>query len=152
MEGLNLPLGVLDDPAVTAFGVPTTWGEVAAFVSGAWCVWLVARQHVLNWPIGIANAAFFAALFANHGLYADGGLQLVYITLGAYGWWAWLYGGARRSELRVSRTGTGQWVLLVAAMAAGTASLWAGLDHWTDSNVPQWDAITTALSLGATWG
>ena len=152
IAAVDVPLGVLGDTAFTFNDVPTTWGEVAAFVTGALCVWLVARQHVANWPIGIANAAFFLLLFASYGLYADSGLQVVYIGLGAYGWWSWLHGGADRSELTVSRTSARQWLLVGGFTVAATAGLWLLLARATDSNVPVWDAATTALSLAATWG
>lgn len=149
---LHVPLGVLGDTAFTFHGVATTWGEVAAFVTGAWCVWLVARQHLANWPIGIANSLFFLLLFARYGLYADGGLQVVYIALGAYGWWAWLHGGDCRDALDVTRTTASEWRILAAATAAATIALWALLARVSDSSVPAWDAVTTALSLAATWG
>lgn len=152
VAAIEVPLGPLGDTAFAFRGVATTWGEVAAFVTGALCVWLVARQHVANWPIGIANAAFFLLLFARYGLYADSGLQVVYIGLGAYGWWAWLRGGERRSELTVSRTTAVEWITLGTATVALAAGLWVLLARVSDSNVPAWDAITTALSLAATWG
>jgi nicotinamide mononucleotide transporter len=152
LAALDVPLGPLGEEAFSFRGAPTTWGEVAAFVTGALCVWLVARQHVANWPIGIANAVFFLLLFASYGLYADSALQLLYIVLGAYGWWAWLHGGAQRDELAVSRTTSAQWVLVAGATAVVTAGLWVLLDRVTDSTVPAWDALTTALSLAATWG
>ena len=153
IAAIDVPLGPLGDVAFTFRDVPTTWGEVAAFVTGALCVWLVARQHVANWAIGIANAVFFLLLFAEYGLYADSGLQVVYLALGAYGWWAWLHGGAsRQDELEVSRTTARQWTALAAFVVVGTVALAALLDRATDSNVPAWDALTTALSLAATWG
>jgi nicotinamide mononucleotide transporter len=149
---MDIPLGYLGDTAFTFAGVPTTWGEVAAFVTGAWCVWLVARQHIANWAIGIANSTFFLLLFADYGLYADSGLQLVYIILGAYGWWAWLHGGTERSELEVTRTTRREWILVGSFVVAATALLWVLLDGATDSTVPGWDGLTTALSHAATWG
>ena len=149
---MDVPLGYLGDTAFTLRDVPTTWGEVAAFVSGAACVWLVARQHVANWPIGMANAAFFLLLFARYGLYADSGLQVVYLALGAYGWWAWLHGGSARDALAVNRTTPSQWLLVVGFVVLAAAALFLLLDRVTDSTVPAWDALTTALSLAATWG
>lgn len=149
---MDVPLGPLGEPAFTFVGVPTTWGEVAAFVTGAACVWLVARQHIANWAIGIANATFFLLLFADYGLYADSALQLVYIGLGAYGWWSWLHGGERRAALVVNRTTAPQWGLLAGFVTLASVGLWTALDRATDSTVPQWDAVTTALSLAATWG
>ena len=79
--------------AFTVFDEPTTWGEVLGFVTGVWCVWLVVRRNVWNWPVGIANNVFFLLLFVEAGLFADSALQVVYLVLGFYGWWAWVRGG-----------------------------------------------------------
>jgi nicotinamide mononucleotide transporter len=134
------------------FGAPTTWGEIAGFTSGAWCVWLVARIHLWNWPVGIANNLFFLLLFFSAGLYADGALQVVYIVLAVYGWWAWLHGGTGREHLPVTRTTPAQWSALCVVGVVGTFALAGALTHWTNSEVPGADAITTMLSLLATWG
>lgn len=152
LAAIHIPLGLLGDPAFSFRGAATTWGEVAAFATGAAGVWLVARQRVANWPIGIANAGFFLLLFFSYGLYADSGLQVVYIVLGAYGWWAWRSGGERGSGLLVTRTTAGEWAALGTATVACAAGLWLLLGHVTTSNVPAWDGLTTALSLAATWG
>jgi nicotinamide mononucleotide transporter len=149
---VHIPLGPLGDPAFTAFGSPTTWGEAIAFVTGAVCVWLVARQNAWNWPVGIVNTMFFLALFWNYGLYADSCLQALYIALNGYGWWAWLRGGTRHTSLRLSRTMPSQWMLIAGFLVFATASLTLVLDRNTDSTVPFADAFTTALSLTATWG
>ncbi|TCO49842.1 nicotinamide riboside transporter PnuC [Actinocrispum wychmicini] len=129
-----------------------SWTEIAGFVTGALCVWLVARQNVGNWPIGILNNIFFLVLFMTGGLYADGTLQIVYLALGAYGWWAWLRGGAAHTELPISRTTATQWWTLLAVGVASTALVTWALVRYTDSTVPFADAVTTVLSLLATWG
>lgn len=126
--------------------------EILGFVSGALCVWLVARQNVWNWPIGIANNITFLILFWAAGIYADAGLQVVYLGLALYGWWAWLRGGIEHTALTVTRTTRDQWIVLVVAGFAGTVGLTILLDTVTDSSVPLPDAVTTVLSLLATWG
>jgi nicotinamide riboside transporter PnuC len=73
----------------TAFGMI----EALGFVTGAACVYLVVRQNVWNFPIGIANNIFFLILFVSAKLYGDAGLQLIYVALGFQGWYYWLYGG-----------------------------------------------------------
>ncbi|WP_222598225.1 nicotinamide riboside transporter PnuC [Lentzea tibetensis] len=138
--------------AFTAFGAATSWGEVAGFVTGALCVWLVAVQNAWNWPIGILNNVAFLLLFWSSGLFADSGLQVVYIALALYGWWAWLRGGDEHTALPVSRTTPRQWQGLLVAGVLGTALLYWVLVSYTESTVPFWDSITTVLSLLATWG
>ncbi|WP_329016665.1 nicotinamide riboside transporter PnuC [Streptomyces sp. NBC_00690] len=146
-------LDPLQQPLFTLLDTAVSWTEVLGFGSGALCVWLVARQHIANWPIGIANNVFFILLFTQAGLYADAGLQIVFITLAAYGWWTWTHGGGPGTDrLPVRRTSRTEWIWLGAAGAIGTVAITVLLDRATDSTVPFWDASTTALSLMATYG
>ncbi|MEU4089793.1 nicotinamide riboside transporter PnuC [Streptomyces aureus] len=131
-----------------------SWTEALGFATGAVCVWLVARQHIANWPVGIANNVFFIVLFLQAGLYADAGLQVVFIALAGYGWWIWARGDgpATADALPVRRSTGTEWLWLTAAGVLGTGALTVLLDRATDSTVPFWDALTTALSLAATYG
>src|SRR5579864_5281698 len=79
------------------------WQELAGFVTGALCVWLLIRQNIWNLPIGIANNIVYVIVFYKSGLFADSGLQFVYMAIAFYGWWNWLHGGVNHSELKVNR-------------------------------------------------
>ena len=126
-----------------------SWTEVAGFVTGGLCVWLVVRRNIWNFPVGIANNVFFVVLFLEAGLYADAGLQVVYIALGLLGWYWWLRGGEDRTQLHVRHTPRLAWPLVIAGIAAGTWFLqWLLVSH-TNSTVAGWDALTTAMSLAA---
>ncbi|GAA2094989.1 nicotinamide riboside transporter PnuC [Actinomadura alba] len=140
------------ETAVTIGGTDTTWAELLGFVTGAVNVWLVVRQNLLNWPIGIANVMLLGLIFFDSKLYADAGLQVVYVVLQVYGWWQWLYGGRDRTALVTRRTRSGEWIFLAVAAAAATGVLTWVLSTWTDSDVPFWDALTTSISLAATYG
>jgi nicotinamide mononucleotide transporter len=137
--------------AFTSFGAPTSWIEVIGFVTGALCVVLVARQSIWNWPIGIANNVAFILLFTGAGLFADSALQLVYIALAAWGWVTWSRGGIRVG-VPVTRTSRREWWWLLVVGIAATLAITALLETATESVVPFWDAVTTTLSLLATWG
>ena len=138
--------------AFSVLAAPVSVIELVGAVTGVWCVWLVARQDPGNWPIGIANNLAFLLLFATAGLYADAGLQVVYAVLALYGWWNWVFGGGHRGELPVRRTGPGEWIGLAIGGPIALGALWALLARATDSTVPWWDAVTTVLSLLATYG
>src|SRR3954453_5767037 len=83
---------------------PYSLTEALGFITGAICVWLTVKQNIWNWPIGIANNVFYIVLFFEARLFADMSLQIVYVVLGALGWYWWLRGGENRTRLLVSKT------------------------------------------------
>jgi nicotinamide mononucleotide transporter len=124
-----------------------TWAEIMGFITGLWTVWLTVRERVSLFPIGIANNVFFFLLFINAKLYADAYLQLVYVALAAWGWWVWVRhpkGQADQitfaSEMWMANTFIG--------VAVAFVILYPILRSANDI-APFWDALTTALSLGA---
>lgn len=140
----------------TALRVPggeqASWAELLGFVTGLACVWLVVRQHIANWPVGILNVALLMVAFVAAGLYADAGLQIVYVVLGFYGWWEWHAHGAARDRLPVRAATRREWWWLAFGGVAATVVLYVLLRTVLPSTVPFADAATTALSLVATYG
>jgi nicotinamide mononucleotide transporter len=125
------------------------WIEAAAVAFGIASVFLSARQNVWNWPLGIINVALYIIIFHDAKLYADMGLQVVYVVLAVYGWWHWLHGGANHSTLRVSRAPPREVAVLAIAFLAGTAGLSTLLSRATDASLPFADSALTAASLVA---
>jgi nicotinamide mononucleotide transporter len=124
------------------------WVEVFGFLTGGACVWLVVRQHILNWPLGLLNNVVFFILFMNKRLYADMGLQVVFFALGVYGWWYWLRRGPDSAPVRATHASRRELLAAVAFVAAATFGL-RELLVWVNGAAPVWDAHTTALSLAA---
>ena len=125
--------------------------EWVAVAFGVVSVWLTVRQNPWCWPLGMINVTLFAVLFWRERLYADAGLQLVYVAVCAYGWWAWVRGGPGAGPLRVSRVPRRPSLLLLAAGVLLAAVLGLTLKRATDAALPLWDASTTAFSLVAQW-
>ncbi len=142
----------LNGTALRVLGEDASWAELLGFLTGIVNVWLVVRQHIANWPVGILNVILLMVAFWTAGLYADAGLQIVYVVLGFYGWWEWLFGGVDRTRLVVRRTGRGEWLGLAVAGVVLTGALWWLLATVMHSQVPLADGGTTALSLLATYG
>lgn len=128
-----------------------SWIEWAGFVSGAICVLLVVREKVANFPIGIVNNVVYFVLFLQAGLYADSALQVVFLGLGLQGWYLWVRGGVQHTRLEINPLPRDKALALGIGIAIGTAVMAFVLAQYTDSTLPFWDGLTTALSLGAQW-
>jgi nicotinamide mononucleotide transporter len=122
--------------------------EMLGFVTGGWTVWLTVKENIWNWPIGILNSAFFLVLFLKAKLFADSGLQLVYIVLGFLGWYWWLYGGKNQTELKVENSSNTTNLILVILTVFFTWITTLYLRSVGDV-APFWDALTTVMSLVA---
>jgi len=128
--------------------VPLDLTETLGFVTGAWCVWLTVKENVLNWPIGIANAAFYVVVFLRARLFADMSLQVLYVILGFLGWYWWMKGGEKKTVLRVSTTPVAEWAWLLPTAALATWGMTLYLRSIADA-APFLDALTTVMSLVA---
>lgn len=144
MLGASLAVLLASSRAWWSIGIAEAWG----FVTGGICVWLVVREHLWNWPVGLANNIFFLVLFFRGRLFADMGLQVVYFGLGVYGWLNWLLGGENRTLLKISRTTRTEWLVIGGAIPLGTWGLREILIA-VNGAAPFWDALTTVLSLVA---
>jgi nicotinamide mononucleotide transporter len=125
--------------------------ELVAVLAGVVSVWLIARENVWGWPIGLINVGLFIVVFREAKLYADMGLQVVYVVLCLYGWHAWLRGGPEHDALTVSRAPARvRWALAAGGIAA-TLIIGTALHRHTDASIPFADAATTSFSLVAQW-
>jgi nicotinamide mononucleotide transporter len=130
--------------------IPLDTLELLAFVTGAWSVWLAARNNPWNWPIGVANSALFVVVFLHARLYFDMSLNVFYVLSGLWGWWVWMYGGAGRTAKPITSVGPPEMAAVLGVGAVLTALMWHGgiLLHGA---APALDAITTGLSVVAQW-
>lgn len=129
------------------------WLEFTGLASGLLCVWLLIRQNVLTFPIGLVYAAVSVAVFMEQRLYADVLLSGYYVAMNGYGWWYWLYGGSRAEseDLLPSYTPhlTAAW--LAGSVAVGIAAMGWFFDSQTNADLPYWDSATTVMSFAAMW-
>jgi nicotinamide mononucleotide transporter len=149
-DWLTALISPLSAVAFTIATEPVSWVELFGFLTGGLCVALTVGRNVWNFPVGIANCAFFLLLFTSTRLWADAGLQLVFIALGVAGWWQWVRRRGGHAPLVVTRAPRREMAWCVAFVVLGTAALFVVLRAAHDS-APLLDAFTTCLSLAAQW-
>ena len=125
--------------------------EAVAVIFGIISVYLGTRQNIWSWPTALVNVALFFALFLESGLYSDTGLQIVYFVLSLYGWYEWLYGGAGRTAITVTRTSRRTWSVLAGIGVVVWALLGTITSRLPGTALPYVDSATTTVSLLAQW-
>jgi nicotinamide mononucleotide transporter len=125
--------------------------EIVGALLGLACVWLTVRQHVACWPVGIAMVVLYIFIFYDAKLYSDMLLQVIYVFLQIYGWWAWSHGGDQRQALPVNRLAKRAIVPWCLICGLATTSLGGAMAHYTDASFPYVDAFATSASLIAQW-
>jgi nicotinamide mononucleotide transporter len=129
------------------------WFDLVGLASGLLCVWLLIRENIWTFPIGLVYAFVSLVIFYRARLYADLTEHVYYVVMNAYGWYYWLRGGAPdgRHQAPVTRIGAPLALALVVAAMAATAAFGWYLDTQTDAEVPYWDTATTVMSFIAMW-
>ena len=127
------------------------WFESVAAALGILSVFFSTRQIVLAWPTSLLNNAMYGAIFFQHKLYALMALQGCFFAIAIYGWYQWLFGGAARTELKVSRIPRPLGLLLLGTALAATLLIWQVLRRYTEDPAPLLDGFFFAVSLTAQW-
>jgi nicotinamide mononucleotide transporter len=125
--------------------------EYVAALFGVVSVYLSVKQNIWSWPTAIVNVGLYAFVFHGSRLYADMGLQVIYVIISIYGWYQWLYGGQNRTELKVSRTPRRLAVFLALIGLSFALLLGSVLHRTTNAALPYLDSLTTSTSLVAQW-
>ncbi len=106
---------------VTLFGEKLLWTDLLGNVFSLATVLLAIRRTIWTWPVQLVGAALlFTASVSAH---APGNAlkQVMFLVLVSYGWVKWVRGIREASDLPVRPATVRERVLLIGALAAGTA-------------------------------
>ncbi len=63
--------------------------ELISALLSLWCVWLAAKNNILNWPIAMLGSIGYVWVFASVKLYSDAMLNMIFLIFQLYGWITW---------------------------------------------------------------
>ena len=122
------------------------WLEAAGLVSGILCVWLLIKEHILTFPIGMLYAVVTVIVVARALLFADVLLNLYYVLMNAYGWYYWLYGGQQlreqAGELLPQRITVKTVLVLSCITLLGSVLMGYFFAHYTQADMAYADSLT----------
>ncbi|HET8691282.1 MAG TPA: nicotinamide riboside transporter PnuC [Steroidobacteraceae bacterium] len=122
--------------------------ELAAVAFGVAYILLAIRERRSCWIAGGISTAIYAVVFWRAGLPMQAALQLVYVALSAWGWFAWGRAGA---EGEARRWPALRHVAALAAIGLLTAVSAPLAARYALAAAPVADSLGTWASLFATW-
>ena len=145
----SMEFHLLSEPCAWLVAHGSSCPELFGFITGVLNVWLITRENIWSWPLGVLNAGFYVVVFARTGLYSDTGLQVVYLVLSLYGWWHWLRGGTGQQAVVVTRTPRRTALLMVAIALVSWVTLATITRRMPGAALPWLDAALVSISLVA---
>jgi len=126
------------------------WEEPLAMGLALGYLLLIILEQRSAWLLAALSAGLYLKIFYDVGLFMEAGLQVFYIVMAVYGFWAW---GSNSSgeHLRIQRWPLKLHLLILAAVVTSGVGIGLLLARFTDAALPIPDSITTIGALTTTW-
>ena len=129
----------------------TTLLEIIAVFFGLLSVWYAKKADIKVYPTGIISVVIYVYICVGVKLYADMGINFVYFVMSIYGWYAWTKKDRKENVLPISFCTKKEYFINSIMFIFFLVILIYILLNYTDSNVPYWDSLTTAIFLVGMW-
>lgn len=129
-----------------------TWlAEPVAVLFGLLGIWYLKKEKLIGFPLGIINVLTYILIFLVTGLYANAAINFYFFLMQGYGWYNWSRKIGHESAVVISTTSWKGWFIAVSAITLSFVIIRYLLIRFTGSEVPTWDALTTAIYVVAQW-
>lgn len=132
-----------------AFAAMSHWEVLAVLLSVAYLA-LIMRHNRLGWYAAFGSTSIFIWLFWDASLLMESALNVYYLLMAVYGWWAWR-GGHEQDTLPIQRLSLMWHVGIVVVVLALTALSGYWLSQHTHAALPYLDSFTTWGAVITTW-
>lgn len=113
-------------------------------------VLLAKKNSIWLYPTGIISVLLSMFLLLNVKLYAETLLSMYYLVMSVYGWVIWKK-RKQDGENQVSWSGKNELSIAVCISLLGFVLLYLVLRHYTDSDVPLFDAFVSSTAWAGMW-
>lgn len=118
---------------LTLWGYNLSYIEAVAVLSSLACIWLAAKEKVVNFAFGALCTALYAVFFYQEHLYSSMTLNLAFFCFNIYGYFLWTRpkkeNANENNELKVRRCTNRMRVALFTTIAAGTLGWGLAIVH-----------------------
>jgi nicotinamide mononucleotide transporter len=119
--------------------------EALGVIFGLLSVWFAKRESILVFPTGIISVLIYVYLCFITRLYADMSINAYYFFMSVYGWYYWSRKDQADHQTSITNNTRREWIWTISILILSFILLSQVLIHFTDSDVPIIDALTTAI-------
>ncbi|KEQ28624.1 nicotinamide riboside transporter PnuC [Pedobacter antarcticus] len=113
-------------------------------------VLLAKRNNIWLYPTGIISILLSMTLLFEAKLYAETLLNTYYLVMSVYGWILWR-SRKQQQQLQADWSNRAELTTAILISAGGFIILYLVLNHFTDSDVPVWDAFVASTAWAGMW-
>lgn len=125
--------------------------EAVAVAAAVLYLLLAIKQNVWCWLFAGLSTAIYIYLFMAARLYMEAVLNLFYLGMAIYGWYAWTHGSGPARELAVSRWPWPRHASAILAIVIISLLNGMALARWSNAAFPYIDSLTTWAAVWTTF-
>ena len=141
----------MHENSLTATLINLPWVEIIAAIFSLMGVAMAMYKNYLTFTISIIGTILYTYIFYNYQLYADAGLQIVFIIQSIWGILYWKKDEEVGNKETVYLFGWLNSLYLFIATIVVSIVMAYLLKQYTNASMPQLDAFLTSMSISATW-
>jgi len=131
--------------------IQTSYLELFAVAFGMLSVWHMKKESLLAFPFGIINVLIYVYIFFSARLYANAGINGFFFIMSVYGWYNWTRKDSNDKTIRITQLSKLEMLLNFLALTLFFIVIRFLLIRYTESQIPFWDSLTTAVYIIAQW-
>lgn len=121
--------------------------EWVGVITGTLCVWLAAKNNILNWPVASVSVIIYIFLLYEKKLYSDMELQVFFLGMNVYGWYYWTKNTGDTAVVQPVSTISKQEAVSAIDGVILFTLISGVIHHYAGATYPFLDSFCTACSI-----
>lgn len=140
----------LQDSIIAAWQAMSGWEMIAVILAVAYLL-LAMKESLWCWYAAFVSTLIFTVLFWDASLLMESGLQIYYLGMAVYGWYAWKYGTKDHEGVQIHTWSPGKHGMALAGTLLAAVCSGYLLEQNTNAAWPYVDSFTTWGSILTTY-